>query len=258
MAFGGPEAPGSLNGSFASSGLHGAAAQPVESLHTLGDTALRSSGSAAHGSSTAGCSSRRLAHSTAAEREVAQMFQNALSAANDDREAPCQSATSSGGCSGGGQGATCGGGGCSSSQPPSHSHSVPQSAARSNLNVNPSPNIDASLHDGLHGGYSDAPSGPVSQAGRLLITASDVYATVSSSTGIPVPQMTRTQLADISNVQRQIGDAVVGQGAAVAAVSAAVRLAMLGLLQGDRPKCSFLLAGPEGVGKSTLCKVSWW
>lgn len=49
---------------------------------------------------------------------------------------------------------------------------------------------------------------------------------------------------------------VLGQQDAVAAVSAAVRLWRMGLLQSDhRPAASFVFRGPHGSGKSLMSKV---
>lgn len=48
---------------------------------------------------------------------------------------------------------------------------------------------------------------------------------------------------------------VAGQDAAVRTAAGAVRLGRLGLQRGRRPLASFVLSGPRGVGRKTLCKV---
>lgn len=57
-------------------------------------------------------------------------------------------------------------------------------------------------------------------------------------------------------LEQALNAAVVGQPAAVAAVAAAIRMGRLGLQPRGRPTASFLFTGPDGVGKSTLCKVA--
>jgi hypothetical protein len=48
---------------------------------------------------------------------------------------------------------------------------------------------------------------------------------------------------------------VAGQDGAVQEVASAVRLGRLGLQRGRRPLASFVLTGPRGVGRTTLCKA---
>jgi ATP-dependent Clp protease ATP-binding subunit ClpB len=56
-------------------------------------------------------------------------------------------------------------------------------------------------------------------------------------------------------MEAELGDRVIGQSAAVQAVSDAVRRARAGVSDPDRPTGSFLFLGPTGVGKTELAKA---
>jgi ATP-dependent Clp protease ATP-binding subunit ClpB len=56
-------------------------------------------------------------------------------------------------------------------------------------------------------------------------------------------------------MEEHIGRRLIGQGAAVASVSDAVRRSRAGISDPDRPTGSFLFLGPTGVGKTELAKA---
>jgi ATP-dependent Clp protease ATP-binding subunit ClpB len=74
-------------------------------------------------------------------------------------------------------------------------------------------------------------------------------------TGIPVDKMLEGERDKLLRMEDQIGQRVIGQRAAVAAVSNAVRRARAGLNDPNRPQGSFLFLGPTGVGKTELTKA---
>ncbi len=95
-------------------------------------------------------------------------------------------------------------------------------------------------------------------AGAMLkeeVTSDDIAAVVSRWTGIPVDRMLEGEREKLLNMETALQSAVVGQDAAVAAVSAAVRRARAGLQDPNRPLGSFLFLGPTGVGKTELTKA---
>jgi ATP-dependent Clp protease ATP-binding subunit ClpB len=57
------------------------------------------------------------------------------------------------------------------------------------------------------------------------------------------------------HMEEEIIKRVVGQSAAVRAVSTAVRRARAGLQDSNRPMGSFMFLGPTGVGKTELAKA---
>ncbi len=90
---------------------------------------------------------------------------------------------------------------------------------------------------------------------REEVTDQDIAAVVSRWTGIPVERMLSGEREKLLQMEQLIGKRVIGQEAAVKAVSAAVRRARAGLQDPGRPLGSFLFLGPTGVGKTELTKA---
>jgi len=74
-------------------------------------------------------------------------------------------------------------------------------------------------------------------------------------TGIPTTKMLEGEKEKLLKMEEELGRRVVGQGAAVGAVSRAVRRSRAGLSDENRPLGSFLFLGPTGVGKTELTKA---
>ena len=83
----------------------------------------------------------------------------------------------------------------------------------------------------------------------------EVAEVVSAWTGIPAGRMLEGETAKLLRMEDVIGERLIGQRAAVAAVSDAVRRARAGISDPDRPTGSFLFLGPTGVGKTELAKA---
>ena len=83
----------------------------------------------------------------------------------------------------------------------------------------------------------------------------DIADVVSAWTGIPAGRLLEGETAKLLRMEDVIGNRVVGQPAAVQAVSDAVRRARAGVSDPDRPTGSFLFIGPTGVGKTELAKA---
>jgi ATP-dependent Clp protease ATP-binding subunit ClpA len=77
---------------------------------------------------------------------------------------------------------------------------------------------------------------------------------VARSTGIPVTRLKTTEKDKLLQMERVLGDTVVGQREAVNAVSNAIRLQRSGLANPNQPP-SFLFCGPSGTGKTLLTKA---
>ncbi|HEY0311111.1 MAG TPA: ATP-dependent chaperone ClpB [Allosphingosinicella sp.] len=97
----------------------------------------------------------------------------------------------------------------------------------------------------------------VSQSAMLReeVTSEDIAGIVSRWTGIPVDRMLEGEREKLLQMEAQIGKRVIGQQAAVEAVSRAIRRARAGLQDPNRPMGSFLFLGPTGVGKTELTKA---
>jgi ATP-dependent Clp protease ATP-binding subunit ClpB len=94
--------------------------------------------------------------------------------------------------------------------------------------------------------------------GRLVddaVTEESIAAIVSRWTGVPVEKMLEGERAKLLHMEDNLRQRVVGQEAALVAVSNAVRRARAGLQDPGRPIGSFLFLGPTGVGKTELTKA---
>jgi ATP-dependent Clp protease ATP-binding subunit ClpB len=87
------------------------------------------------------------------------------------------------------------------------------------------------------------------------VTANDVAQVVSRWTGVPVDKMLEGEKEKLLQMEKQLGQRVVGQEEAVLAVATAVRRARAGLQDPNRPIGSFMFLGPTGVGKTELTKA---
>ncbi|HTU05685.1 MAG TPA: AAA family ATPase, partial [Trebonia sp.] len=83
----------------------------------------------------------------------------------------------------------------------------------------------------------------------------DVADVVSAWTGIPAGRLLEGETGKLLRMEAELGSRVIGQAAAVQAVSDAVRRARAGVSDPDRPTGSFLFLGPTGVGKTELAKA---
>ena len=83
----------------------------------------------------------------------------------------------------------------------------------------------------------------------------DIAEVVSCWTGIPVVKMLEGEMARLLTMEKGLGERVVGQKCAIAAISDAVRRARSGLQDPNRPMGSFIFMGPTGVGKTELAKA---
>ena len=78
---------------------------------------------------------------------------------------------------------------------------------------------------------------------------------LAMSTGIPVFQMTEEESSRLLRMEDELHKRIVGQDAAVKALSQAIRRTRAGLKDPKRPGGSFIFAGPTGVGKTELAKA---
>jgi ATP-dependent Clp protease ATP-binding subunit ClpB len=90
---------------------------------------------------------------------------------------------------------------------------------------------------------------------REEVTDQDIAAIVSKWTGIPVAKMMQGETQKLLQMEAELKNRVVGQDAAVEAVSNAVRRSRAGLGDPNRPIGSFLFLGPTGVGKTELARA---
>jgi len=86
------------------------------------------------------------------------------------------------------------------------------------------------------------------------VSPEDVAYIVSSWTGIPVTEMTRTETSKLLNMERELHRRIVGQNEAVRIISQSIRRARAGVKNMKRPIGCFMFLGPTGVGKTQLAR----
>ena len=90
---------------------------------------------------------------------------------------------------------------------------------------------------------------------ELTVTEEDIADIVASSTGIPVKKLAEEEGERLLRLDSILKERVIGQDAAVEAISRAIRRGRMGLKDPRRPIGSFIFLGPTGVGKTELTKV---
>jgi len=97
------------------------------------------------------------------------------------------------------------------------------------------------------------------QKGRPIlkerVIAEDVANVVSRWTGIPVTRLMEEEARKLQNLEDILQRRVVGQEAAIIAISNALRRARAGIAEENRPLGSFMFLGPTGVGKTETAKA---
>ena len=87
------------------------------------------------------------------------------------------------------------------------------------------------------------------------VTPEDIAEVVAKWTGIPVKRMLESEREKLLRMEAELHKRVVGQNAAIEAVSDAVRRSRAGLQNEKRPIGSFMFMGTTGVGKTELAKA---
>jgi ATP-dependent Clp protease ATP-binding subunit ClpC len=90
------------------------------------------------------------------------------------------------------------------------------------------------------------------------VDTDDIAEVVAMWTGIPVSQMMESEAEKLLKMENRLHERIVGQDAAIQAISDAIRRARSGLKDPRRPIGSFIFIGPSGVGKTELAKALAW
>ena len=90
---------------------------------------------------------------------------------------------------------------------------------------------------------------------RQEVTDEDIARVVAAWTHIPVSRMLEGEREKLLHMEERLAHRVIGQQAALKAVSNAVRRARSGLQDPNRPIGSFIFLGPTGVGKTETARA---
>ncbi|MBP3596842.1 MAG: ATP-dependent Clp protease ATP-binding subunit [Clostridia bacterium] len=86
-----------------------------------------------------------------------------------------------------------------------------------------------------------------------VLSIQDIAEVIERWTKIPVTKITEAETEKLLNLEKNLHKHIIGQNAAVEAVSKAIRRNRAGLQSTKRPP-SFIFVGPTGVGKTELAK----
>lgn len=87
------------------------------------------------------------------------------------------------------------------------------------------------------------------------ISAEDIRNLISRLTGIPLQSVSSDESKRLLNLEDELHNRVIGQEAAISAISKAIRRSRLGIQNPNRPIASFMFCGPTGVGKTEVTKA---
>ncbi len=87
------------------------------------------------------------------------------------------------------------------------------------------------------------------------VTDTDIADVVTQWTGIPVNRLLEAEGEKLMHLDSLLKERVIGQDAAVEAISKAIRRGRMGLKDPRRPVGSFIFMGPTGIGKTELAKA---
>ena len=91
-----------------------------------------------------------------------------------------------------------------------------------------------------------------------VVDVNDIAEVVHQWTGIPLTQMMESETEKLLQMEERLHERIIGQEAAIHAISDAIRRARSGLKDPARPIGSFIFIGASGVGKTELAKALAW
>ena len=108
----------------------------------------------------------------------------------------------------------------------------------------------------LRRAFTEARDAWIRESGvNSIVSEQDIAELIAKTTGIPVSRMFEEEADHLLAMEETLHERVIGQEAAIDAVSEAVRRGRAGLKDPNRPIGSFLFLGPTGVGKTELARA---
>jgi len=89
---------------------------------------------------------------------------------------------------------------------------------------------------------------------KTIVDISDVEHTIAKIARIPAKNINHDDRETLRNLERDLKAMVYGQDTAIAALTAAIKLARAGLREPEKPIGCYLFSGPTGVGKTEVAR----
>ncbi|HXI02131.1 MAG TPA: ATP-dependent Clp protease ATP-binding subunit [Candidatus Saccharimonadales bacterium] len=89
----------------------------------------------------------------------------------------------------------------------------------------------------------------------LEVTKPDIEEVIARWTGIPLQAVEKEEMEKLLKMEEYLHERIVGQDAAISALSRAIRRSRAGLKSPLRPMGSFIFLGPTGVGKTEVART---
>ena len=90
---------------------------------------------------------------------------------------------------------------------------------------------------------------------KIPVTASDIYEVISSRTGVPVKELSKSESKRLLSLKSNLKKYIIGQDEALEEISNAILRSKSGLKGDNKPIGSFLLLGQTGTGKTYTSKI---
>lgn len=90
---------------------------------------------------------------------------------------------------------------------------------------------------------------------KAAVLEDDVLSVISDKSQIPIDELKKQDNQKLADLKIALQDAIVGQDGAIEQVFKSLIGAKAGFSEENRPKASFLFAGPSGVGQKAFCKA---
>lgn len=89
---------------------------------------------------------------------------------------------------------------------------------------------------------------------KEIVDDKDIASIVAKWTGVPVADLTESELDKLMRLESVLQERVIGQDQAIHEITSAIQMHRMGFADQRKPIGSFLLLGPTGVGKTEIAK----
>ncbi|MBT4722231.1 ATP-dependent Clp protease ATP-binding subunit [Candidatus Falkowbacteria bacterium] len=87
-----------------------------------------------------------------------------------------------------------------------------------------------------------------------IVTKENIYEIVSQKTQIPINDLSEKEYSRLSKINQDLKQVIIGQDDGIEKIMQNISYSQLGLGDKQKPKATFLITGPAGVGKTSFAK----